>query len=38
LAGGFALWNFTGDFDIIGHGRPGAVYEDMRGYKVDRAP
>jgi len=34
---GFALWNFAGDFGIVEHGRPGANYEDVRGYKVDRA-
>jgi hypothetical protein len=34
---GFALWNFGGDFGIVEHGRPGAQYEDMHGYKVDRA-
>ena len=34
---GSALWNFAGDFGIIGHGRPGAVYETLHGYPVDRA-
>lgn len=34
---GFALWNFKGDFGIVEHGRPGAHYEEMHGYKVDRA-
>jgi len=34
---GFALWNFAGDFGIVEHGRPGAVYEQLHGYKVDRA-
>ena len=34
---GFALWNFAGDFGIVEHGRPGTVYEDMHGFKVDRA-
>jgi len=33
---GYALWNFEGPFGIINHGRPGARYEDMKGYKVDR--
>lgn len=33
---GFALWNFEHDFGIVEHGRPGAVYEDLHGYKVDR--
>jgi len=34
---GYALWNFEGAFGIVGHGRPGAVYEEMYGYPVDRA-
>lgn len=34
---GYAMWNFTGAFGIIEHGRPGAVYEEVRGYRVDRA-
>lgn len=34
---GFSLWNFAGDFGIIGHGRPGTVYEQIDGYPVDRA-
>ncbi len=34
---GYALWYFAGDFGIVEHGRPGAVYETFRGYKVDRA-
>ena len=33
---GYALWNFAGDFGIVEHGRPGAVYEELHGYKVDR--
>ncbi len=33
---GFALWNFAGDFGIIEHGRPGAQYEDLHGFNVDR--
>jgi endoglucanase len=33
---GFALWNFAGDFGIVEHGRPGARYEQLHGYKVDR--
>jgi endoglucanase len=33
---GHALWNFAGDFGIVAHGRPGAVYEEMHGYQVDR--
>ncbi len=34
---GYALWNFVGDFGIIGHGRPGARCEPLHGYPVDRA-
>ncbi len=34
---GYALWNFAGDFGIVEHGRPGASYEMLHGYKVDRA-
>lgn len=34
---GYSLWNFEGDFGIVNHGRPGAVYETFDGYKVDRA-
>ena len=33
---GYALWNFKGDFGIIDHGRPGAKYELMDGFNVDR--
>jgi len=33
---GFALWNFVGPFGIIDHGRPGAHYEQVHGYQVDR--
>ncbi|MCX7710703.1 MAG: glycoside hydrolase family 5 protein [Clostridia bacterium] len=33
---GYSLWNFEGEFGIIGHGRPGAVYELYKGYRVDR--
>ena len=33
---GFALWNFKGDFGIVEHGRPGARYEEIGGYRVDR--
>lgn len=33
---GFALWNFEGAFGIVDHGRPGARYEVMDGYRVDR--
>lgn len=34
---GYALWNFGGAFGIVEHGRPGAVYEMVDGYNVDRA-
>jgi hypothetical protein len=34
---GFGLWEFKGAFGIVKHGRPGAVYEEFHGYKVDRA-
>jgi hypothetical protein len=33
---GYALWNFAGAFGIVGHGRPGARYEHLHGYDVDR--
>jgi len=33
---GFAFWNFADSFGIIQHGRPGAHYENLRGYQVDR--
>ena len=34
---GYSLWNFKGSFGIVEHGRPGTVYEDWHGHKVDRA-
>ncbi|HEX2950584.1 MAG TPA: cellulase family glycosylhydrolase [Armatimonadota bacterium] len=34
---GYSLWNFTGAFGIINHGRPGTQYEDWHGFNVDRA-
>lgn len=34
---GYSLWNFEGNFGIVEHGRAGAVYEIIDGYKVDRA-
>lgn len=34
---GWALWGFKGPFGIVEHGRPGAVYEELDGFKVDRA-
>jgi endoglucanase len=32
---GYALWMFDGAFGIVAHGRPGAQYETLHGYKVD---
>jgi aryl-phospho-beta-D-glucosidase BglC (GH1 family) len=34
---GYSMWNFKGPFGIVGHGRPGAVYTDIGGMKVDKA-
>ena len=34
---GYSLWNFRGSFGIVEHGRPGAIYEEMRGMNIDRA-
>jgi endoglucanase len=33
---GYALWEFEGPFGIVGHSRPGAIFEDMNGFRVDR--
>lgn len=33
---GWGLWNFEGAFGIVEHGRPGAKYEMIDGYNVDR--
>ena len=33
---GYGLWNFEGAFGIVDHGRPGAHYENLNGYNVDR--
>jgi hypothetical protein len=33
---GYAVWNFKGPFGIVEHGRPGAVYEEVHGFAVDR--
>lgn len=33
---GYALWNFDGAFGIIGHHRPGAQFERVDGFQVDR--
>jgi endoglucanase len=32
---GYAMWNFAGPFGIVGHGRPGARFENRGGYEVD---
>jgi hypothetical protein len=32
---GYGLWNFTGAFGIVEHGRPGARYEEVDGYNID---
>jgi endoglucanase len=34
---GYSMWNFVGPFGIVEHGRTGAKYENVQGYKVDRA-
>ncbi len=34
---GYALWEFDGPFGIGLHGRPGASYESVLGYPVDRS-
>ncbi len=36
LGWGFAFWNFQGAFGIIDHGREGARFETLNGYRVDR--
>jgi Endoglucanase len=33
---GYSLWNFKGSFGVVEHGRPGTVYENYKGFKVDR--
>jgi len=33
---GWALWEFSGGFGILDSDRPGAVYEDYQGHKLDR--
>lgn len=33
---GWAMWDFKGDFGVASHGRPGARYEKIRGFDVDR--
>jgi hypothetical protein len=34
---GYSLWEFEGEFGVIGHRRPGARFEPLDGYRVDRA-
>ena len=34
---GYALWNFAGAFGVVDHGRPGASFEMMDGFSIDRA-
>lgn len=33
---GYSLWDFSGPFGIVQHGRPDAKYEDLHGFQVDR--
>ena len=33
---GWALWNLRGSFGIVDSNRPGTVYEDFEGHKLDR--
>lgn len=33
---GYALWEFEGPFGIVGHSRPGARFEELDGFRVDR--
>ena len=34
---GYALWEFEGAFGVVNHGRPGTAYEQVSGFKADRA-
>ena len=34
---GYSMWNFSGPFGIVNHGRPGTVYTEMDGFTVDKA-
>lgn len=34
---GYSMWNFSGAFGIVNHGRPETVYENYHGMKIDRA-
>ncbi|MEV0147478.1 MULTISPECIES: cellulase family glycosylhydrolase [unclassified Nonomuraea] len=33
---GYALWQFEGPFGVVGHRRPGARFERLDGFEVDR--
>lgn len=33
---GYGMWNFEGAFGIVNHGRPGARWEEIDGFRVDR--
>ncbi|MEV0196850.1 hypothetical protein [Nonomuraea sp. NPDC050691] len=33
---GYALWQFEGPFGAVGHRRPGAGFERLDGFEVDR--
>ena len=34
---GYSLWEFEGPFGVVNHGRPGTIYENVKGYPADRA-
>lgn len=34
---GYALWNFAGPFGVVDHKRPGAKFEKIDGFNIDRA-
>ncbi|NLW21041.1 MAG: cellulase family glycosylhydrolase [Clostridiales bacterium] len=34
---GYALWNFKGTYGVVEHNKPGAKYELIDGFQVDRA-
>lgn len=33
---GWGLWSFEGAFGIVEHGRPGAIYQNIEGFNVDK--
>lgn len=33
---GYSLWNFRGSFGVAEHGRPDTVWENYKGFRVDR--